>query len=267
MIKAECDRCGKQEETSGRAVEMVINPLLRRTEVRLPQLWHYVAEPVDDEAVEWPRRALCPECVNALRQFFQGDGAVPGLLSMEVLEVVERTGCLCPKPVEPTPPCPVHTGPPELDHDTPECPFCPLPGYQLTNEHVREEHPDRWDEWAELEGVDPRPNLTERARKITAGEMRVSEASQMIPVGQTWAVCPNASDTTCAGTYRRGEFHDHMKFAHGVPVAVDSEPCPYCPDIHPGSKLGAHIAKAHPGQWELWRSESVQRNRGGGETA
>src|ERR1044072_8197611 len=96
-IMAKCDRCGFLADTDGR---------VRGARPRLPDLWHRVAEPVDDEAVEWPVRHLCPECVNALRKFFQGDGEVPGLLSVETLEGIGE--CTCPQPQEPRPLCPVH---------------------------------------------------------------------------------------------------------------------------------------------------------------
>src|ERR1044072_9701132 len=96
-IMAKCDRCGFLADTDGR---------VRGPRPRLPDLWHRVAEPVDDEAVEWPVRHLCPECVNAQRKFFQGDGEVPGLLSVETLEGIGE--CTCPQPQEPRPLCPVH---------------------------------------------------------------------------------------------------------------------------------------------------------------
>lgn len=274
MIMAKCDRCGTEEETSGRAVEMVINPLLRKTETRLPAGWHRVAEPVDDERIEWPRRELCPACVTALRKFFEGDGAVPGLLSVETLDEkaeefrdavrAQRRGCIAhggPDCV-----CP----PEELSHDTPECPFCPRPGYQLTNDHVREVHPDRWDAWAELEGVDPRPNLTERARKMASGQRCVcagagfgtEDCPMHHPNGVaegTHLPCQMNESGECPGIFRRGMFPEHMERWHGVKIAPGSKPCPFCPEIVSGMmKIGQHIARAHPGDWQAW-NDSGQR--------
>lgn len=295
MIKAQCDRCGKQAETSGSVVGLTIG-IMQTRQTKLPQGWHRVPEPVDDERIEWPRRELCPECVEALRDFFRGDGAVAGLLSPETIaSVEERAGCTCPKPEEPRPPCPLHEvgmddveavfrdairaerrgciahggpdcicPPEELPHDTPECPFCPRPGYQLTNEHIREVHPDRWDEWAELEGVDPRPNLTERARKLASGQLCVCAG-----VGFGTEDCPahhpngvaegthlpctyGREGDECPGIFRRGMFAEHMKRWHEIPIAPGSLPCPYCSDIHPSPNLGGHIAKAHPGDWQAW---------------
>lgn len=72
MIKVECDRCRNQEESDGRAVTTVVGPI-RKTEYVLPQGWHRVGVPDDDEAIVPTRWELCPGCVNALREFLGGN--------------------------------------------------------------------------------------------------------------------------------------------------------------------------------------------------
>lgn len=187
MIKAECDRCGKQAETLNGTVKMAVG-LLSRVEVPLPKDWRRVEVPALEPEEVAERKELCPGCVNALRAFFEGDGAVPGLLEPETLKALQDM--------------PVHP-----------------------------------------EAQDPRPNLTARAERVASGN---------IPVGTTTAPCPNAGDGLCDGRYRRGELHEHMLTEHGVRVSKRSVQCPYCVEIQPRSNVGAHIASAHPGDWQAW---------------
>src|ERR1044072_5252522 len=224
-IMAKCDRCGFLADTDGR---------VRGARPRLPDLWHRVAEPVDDEAVEWPVRHLCPECVNALRKFFQGDGEVPGLLSVETLEGIGE--CTCPQPQEPRPLCPVH-------------------------------------ERVELEATapDPRPNLTERARKLAGGEKSrhctgagagfgTEDCAVHHPEGLeqgTHLKCYQDPDgRECPGLFRRGMFREHMERWHGIPVAEGSVQCPFCATIEAGWGRGAR----RPGE----RGGGGGARRGGG---
>src|ERR1044072_7691717 len=220
-IMAKCDRCGFLADTDGR---------VRGARPRRADRGHGVAEPVGDEAVERPVRHLCPECVNALRKFFQGDGEVPGLLSVETLEGIgEGT---CPQPQEPRPLCPVH-------------------------------------ERVELEAAapDPRPTLTERARKLAGGEKSrhctcagagfgTEDCAVHHPEGLEQGThlkrYQDPDGRECPGLFRRGMFREHMERWHGIPVAEGSVQCPFCPTIEPGWKLGAHIAAEHPGDWQAW---------------
>lgn len=281
MIKAECDRCGKQETViGGERMKIMLPAPFGAYAPRLPANWKRVGIPADEEGIQGERKELCAECVNALRAFFEGDGAVPGLLEPENLPRV-------------------------LEHDTPECPYCPRPGYQLTREHLQECHPKQrverecncpqpqaarppcpvhevpqapcadgkhnmpagsdacircgrtWAEFVAESGEDSRPNLTERARKIVSGEMRVSEAAELIPVGQTWMVCPAPPAGVgygCEGRYERGKLREHMEDEHGVKVAEGSDQCLFCKHIGPVASLGSHVAAEHPGDWERWRS-------------
>jgi hypothetical protein len=82
MIKTECDRCGKQQETEGATVKVAVG-LLSRVEIPLPEDWRRVDFP------ERGRKELCPGCVEALYAFLEGDGAVAGLLEPETLEAAE----------------------------------------------------------------------------------------------------------------------------------------------------------------------------------
>jgi len=257
MIKAECDRCGQQEQTpdvSGRVT------LGMRVETPLPGGWREVAlrDAMNDEVA--PQRwQLCSPCVNAFLSFFENDGAVPGLLEPESL--------------------------PELNFQ--ECPFCTGEAqYGVLSEHIKAVHPDRWPTWAELEdepkreltilnpaaarllAADPRPNLTERARKLSRGDRTrhctcagvgfgTEDCAVHHPDGLkdgTHLKCMvDAEEGECPGIYRRGMFSEHMERWHGVKIAEGSKPCPYCPDIYSGiMKLGQHIAAAHPGDWQAW---------------
>lgn len=281
-----CDRCGAEvteEKPKGTGVFSFAagGPL--------PREWRRVAFPEPDGSA-WGRE-LCPSCVNALRMFLEGDGAVPGLLEADALAMAER--CSCPKPQAPVPPCPVHAAdpedepepqhekapeeddggrehehmfdrmhglcrcgstyedvlartkalnaPPVLEHDTPECPYCPLRGFQYTAMHIREVHPDLWEGWCDDQ--DPRPNLTARAAKLASGNIRV---------GSMTAPCPEG-DGRCSGLYERGQLHEHMSRCHGIIVARKTRQCPYCTDLYDYmTQLGPHIAKEHPGEWQAW---------------
>lgn len=242
MIKAECDRCGRQEEVNASVVAVPGIAFMR--EPALPEDWRRVAFPVAEPGAKDERKHLCERCVNALALFLVGDGAVPGLLEEagqeRVVVHLEETGvagaeyrvasidgCTCPKPVEPTPPCPVHE-------------------------------------------QDPRPNLTERAERIAG--MKTGQRCVCAGAGFGTEDCPlhhpdglekgthlkcyqDPEGKECPGIYRRGLFREHMSRWHGIPVAEGSKACPYCAEITKGiTQLGPHIAKEHPGQWELWRS-------------
>jgi hypothetical protein len=102
-------------------------------------------------------------------------------------------------------------GPPELEHDTPECPFCPLRGFQYTAIHVREVHPERWDEFCGRK--DPRPNLTARAEVLSSRE--ATEAIRLGEKGGQLVPCPGNAGK-CSGSYERGKFVEHMRDAHGA---------------------------------------------------
>lgn len=109
-IKAECDRCGAQEP----APEQIrVLPGWRV----LPKAWERVIIQAETEGVQGERKELCPACVAALRLFFEGDGAVPGLLEPATLDAVVRPEdagrALWPVPdAEPEPQgCIAHGGP------------------------------------------------------------------------------------------------------------------------------------------------------------
>jgi hypothetical protein len=237
MIKAECDRCGTQAETRGNAsakISVMLPPPFTAVLPKLPEGWRRVELPADDERVQGERKELCEGCVNALRRFFEGDGAVPGLLEPETLDAVaeefrdavqaERRGC--------------------VGHGGPDC-VC--------------------------EDEDPRPNLTARAEKIATGGNGVrSERCTCSGVGFGTEDCvphhpdglekgthlkcfQDAGEGECPGIYRRGMFAEHMSRWHRIPVAEKSKPCPYCATIASGiMELGPHIAAEHPGDWQAW---------------
>jgi hypothetical protein len=201
MIKSECDRCGATARVKGARVTLTQgSETAVYDRVKLPEGWWRMPVPPPVVAFDGCRE-LCPKCVNALALFFSGDGMVPGLLEPESLAGVktEPEGCTCPQPVPETPPCPIHDLPPlgepdaEPEHGTPECPFCPRPGYQLTDEHIREVHPERLPTDHVAEPEDPRPNLTARAKVLSS------------------PACP-----ACGNAYLRGRLAEHMETAHGA---------------------------------------------------
>lgn len=254
MIKAECDRCGKQEQTPGSQVS-IFGPM---SKTKLPDGWRRVGIPEPDPAVQGDVKELCPRCLDALRKFFEGDGAVPGLLESETLNGVEdvfrdavragRNGCIA--------------------HGGPDC-ICPPETCDGCN-HARHAAGecavvyagDRCECDEPLK--DPRPNLTERARKIAAGELCVcagvgfgtEDCPAHHPNGVaegTHLPCQLNENGDCPGIFRRGMFPEHMERWHKVKVSERSKPCPYCPAFFDGIMLtGQHIAKAHPGDWQAW---------------
>lgn len=249
MIKAECDRCGTQEQTPGSQVS-IFGPM---SKTKLPDGWRRVGIPEPDPAVQGDVKELCPRCLDALRKFFEGDGAVPGLLEPEALEDVfrdavraGRNGCIA--------------------HGGPDC-ICPpqtcLDGKHITTE---ETHPRcvRCGASPFDAEADPRPNLTERARKIAAGELCVcagvgfgtEDCPAHHPNGVaegTHLPCQLNENGDCPGIFRRGMFPEHMERWHKVKVSERSRPCPYCPAFFDGIMLtGQHIAKEHPGDWQAW---------------
>jgi hypothetical protein len=229
MIKAQCDRCGKQEDTPGGVVNIRGRGLVEQQAFpRLPKGWRRIEVPAAEVGAMASTKETCSACLDALRAFYSGDGAVAGLLEPETLERVEE----------------------EHEHD-----FDRLHGMcrcGSTYADVLERTATMNKDGVEVAESDPRPNLTERARKIATGKATVSEAAGLLAVGEMTAPCPNAGDDFCDGTYQRGEFHWHMRSVHGVPVAEGSQPCPFCSSIYPGEKLGAHIADEHPGEWQAW---------------
>ncbi|AWY07301.1 hypothetical protein SEA_HENOCCUS_63 [Streptomyces phage Henoccus] len=263
MIKAQCDRCGHQEPVEGAEtarIAVMLPPPFTAKLPKLPADWRRVTIPAEDEAVQHEVKELCGACVNALRQFFQGDGAVPGLLEPETLDqltmdpVALRGGCTCPQPQEPRPPCPLHEQPTVED----------------VAEMLREHRPEGCIGHGGPDCVceDPRPNLTERARKLAGGEKSrhctcagvgfgTEDCAVHHPDGLekgTHLKCYQDPDgRECPGIYRRGMFVEHMDRWHGIPVDRESKPCPYCGNIESGiMKLGQHIAADHPGHWQAW---------------
>lgn len=246
MIKAECDRCGKQKETDGQEkarISVMLPPPFAAIQPRLPEGWRRVVIPAEDEAVQGERKELCAECVNALRQFFEGDGAVPGLLEPETLAAVEAAAAQC-------------DGCTHAPHAAGACSVVWMGDRCECDEPV---------------GVDPRPNLTARAEKIATGGNGVrSERCTCAGVGFGTEDCvPHHPDGLekgthlkcqqddgageCPGIYRRGMFPEHMERWHGIKVAEGSKACPYCPEIKKYiTELGPHIAKDHPGDWQAW---------------
>ncbi len=277
MIKAQCDRCGKQAETSGSVVGLTIG-IMQTRQTKLPQGWHRVPEPVDDERIEWPRRELCPECVEALRDFFRGDGAVAGLLSPETIASADE----CPECGDTGAcnggPCPLsHAveveqagGPSRVAAEAPhaetpdEAPLlCPRCGTDISD------YDD--DDFVYRTG-DERPYCSgecvvaahRAALKIAAGELCVcagvgfgtEDCPAHHPNGVaegTHLPCQLNENGDCPGIFRRGMFPEHMERWHKVKVSERSKPCPYCPAFFDGIMLtGQHIAKEHPGDWQAW---------------
>lgn len=339
MILVKCDRCGAEEETGDVTAGVpggTLPGVFRK--VVLPDAWQRAKVPAEDGSA-WEKH-LCPKCVNALRQFFQGDGAVDGLLSPSMLARAEETEhthnfdrlhglCRCGStyqdvldrhplreaglnaiPAQGSGAAAVDrvmneavTDPGQLGQalwPDPErfasCPFCPgVSKHTDLNEHIRLQHEDRWPEWAELAGVDKRPqgciahggpdcicddqdgytgqmedsrpNLTARAELISSGKrctcagvgFGTEDCTMHHPDGVqagTHLPCTYGQNAgECPGIFRRGLFHEHMGRWHGIKVHPSSEPCPYCSDIHPGSRLGEHIAKDHPGEWSAWEAK------------
>jgi hypothetical protein len=264
MIKAECDRCGRQAEVNGSVIAVPGVAFMR--EPALPENWRRVTFPAVVEGEKDQRKHLCGRCVNALLLFLVDDGAVPGLLEDEgsgrVTVRLEETGvagaeyrvaaiegCTCPQPVEPTPPCPLHR------------PVC-----EVTGNHTAA--PGEGGVCQHCGAVyDERPNLTERARKLAAGERAkctcagvgfgtedcVAHHPEGLAKGTHLKCYQDPEGKECPGIYRRGMFREHMQRWHGVPVAEGSKPCPFCATIEPGiMRLGQHIAKEHPGDWQAW---------------
>ncbi|UTN93069.1 hypothetical protein SEA_MARKY_66 [Streptomyces phage Marky] len=107
MIKAECDRCGSQEPTPDTGGKLTLG---LQVKTPLPEDWREVIIPSTiSDAIRATRKQICPSCCVALEAFFEGDGAVPGLLSVETLEAVEAArpdgciahggpDCICPDP-------------------------------------------------------------------------------------------------------------------------------------------------------------------------
>jgi hypothetical protein len=314
MIKAECDRCGTQQDapdTSGRLT------LGMRVETPLPVDWREVKmrDPFDDAVIGrlWQ---LCGGCVNAFLSFFENDGAVPGLLEPVTLEALQgamgrpegRIGQL--EPVETPPerkaePCPDgqhHTADPALTGacvrcgwtwaetlaravDPAETDAAPATVDRVVREAVTDPGqlgaamwPDPRPEGGEdagtasamWDGEDVTPNLTARARLIASGKRCVCAGAGFgtedcpmhnpdgVAKGTHLPCQQDQGKGECPGIFRRGLFHEHMERWHGVPVHRDSEPCPICPDILPGGRLGEHIANMHPGDWQAWENK---RNR------
>ncbi|UTN91893.1 hypothetical protein SEA_STUFF_62 [Streptomyces phage Stuff] len=229
MIKAECDRCGKQKETDGgERVRVMLPQPFGAYLPKLPAGWERVVIPAADEAVQGERKELCPECVNALRQFFEGDGKVPGLLEPESLPDASRTTTIT-----------------VFGKLTPD-------GLSVLGMDP-----------------DPRPNLTERAVKIATNGVRSERCTCAGVGFGTEDCVPHHPDGLekgthlkcqgdqgageCPGIFRRGMFAEHMDRWHGVKVSEKAKPCPYCPEIFDGIMgLGPHIASTHPGDWQAW---------------
>ncbi|AWY07546.1 hypothetical protein SEA_LAZERLEMON_63 [Streptomyces phage LazerLemon] len=319
MIKAECDRCGKQKETEGaERVRIVLPQPFGAYMPRLPEGWRRVALPAEDEAVQGERKELCAECVNALRKFFEGDGAVPGLLEPETLDDVDADLCTCPQPQVPRPPCPLHESveikqntimrpeclagqhetDPAGDPEDPACRYCGTlpdrpqgciahggPDCICGPEEMRQlYHPERphdfvGDEdtctisrdcpvtWGEFtawrkQNEPERVKRDDRTRHCTCAGVGFGTEDCAVhhPDGLekgTHLKCfrNDSGDTAgeCPGIYRRGMFAEHMERWHGLKVAPETKPCPYCTHTERYiTELGPHIAKEHPGDWQAW---------------
>lgn len=207
MIKAECDRCGKQQETDGLAVAL---PMIARP--RLPEGWKRLVIPAEDEAVQGERKELCPECVNALRAFFTGDGKVPGLLEPESLPDARPTttitvfGKLVPEGVEVL----------GVDNGV-RSERCTCSGVGFGTEDCVPHHPDGLEKGTHLKcfqdsGEGECPGIYRRG--MFAEHM---SRWHRIPVAEKSKPCPY-----CA------------TIASGI------------------MELGPHIAKEHPGDWQAW---------------
>lgn len=239
MMKSECDRCGKQEETPncGAAVSM-FGP-------RLPEGWRRVLLPQEMAEVQGERKELCPACLAALRQFFEGDGAVPGLLEPETLDAVD---------------------PEQAGRD-----MWPEPDAEGLEEPEPEEGEHEHD-FDRLHGIcrcgstygDVMRRTAELNGQTFVGVDPAAPFGQRIPVGSKTAPCPNADEGRCPGVYTRGALHQHMEAVHGVRVSAESDACPFCPEIMKSGRLGQHIARQHPGHWQAWVDEQDQGARQNG---
>lgn len=235
---------------------VTIFPTLARP--KLPSGWKRVVIPADNPEVQGEIKELCTECVNALREFIRGP-------------VLKLSGAVTVEPVEDLPPigCTAHGGP--------DCICTPDDMQRMyhpddTHEFVGDEDtctsakdcPVTWGEFNQWRKKDPRPNLTERARKLAAGKrctcagagFGTEDCAAHHPDGVekgTHLACQDPRDGRCPGIYRRGLFREHMERWHGIKVSERSKPCPYCAEIADGiMKLGQHIARDHPGDWQAW---------------
>jgi hypothetical protein len=169
MIKAECDRCGAQNQTDG--VAMTIGPF-SSTKVRLPKGWYETPVPPGEdhnEAVELTRVQLCKACVKALREFLMAgsepialDQLVDSLLTIKHVTPLERLKAtsvpLARCPISPGG-CVAHGGPDCACEDPSAGPEPLCGGYFVKGhygEHARQHHgefpgctvcdePCRWD--------------------------------------------------------------------------------------------------------------------------
>lgn len=237
-IKAQCDRCGALAEVIARE---------GRGGVQIPEDWREVKmRHPSDTAVVHQVRQLCPRCVTAFAQFFDGDGAVDGLLEKASLTPVDEehegwAGHLAPPEPEE-----------EHEHD-----FDRLHGLCRCGSS----YGDVMARTAALNGeVDDRDGVDVLR---FAGVDPAAPFGGRIPVGQKTATCPAVDAKTCLGVYTRGELHQHMEREHGVAVAPDSDGCPFCGNIMKKSAVGAHIAQEHPGDWQAWSDEKNWPGRGG----
>jgi hypothetical protein len=245
MIKVECDRCGTQKQTERAAVKVAVG-LLSRVEIPIPEEWRRVDLPAEKPGAQPERVELCSRCVNALRQFMTGDGAVPGLLEPESLAAADA---------EAGPQC-GNCGHPE--HTDGVC-VAAVIGDQGAGRCMCTE------ELAELGDENARRvlGLTERAQKLASGSLRVSEAREVVAdvkaaerPDSSFLECPEAdpANRACGGFYPRGRLTEHMQAAHGG--GGGTRPCALgCGERVPNPTMGQHIAKAHPGEYEKWRSD------------
>ncbi|AXH49452.1 hypothetical protein SEA_CROSBY_64 [Streptomyces phage Crosby] len=220
MIKAECDRCGKQAETRGNAsakISVMLPPPFTAVLPKLPEGWRRVELPADDERVQGERKELCEGCVNALRQFFEGDGAVPGLLEPESLPELMQTDREILATLEDDPRPNLTARAEQIASGGVRSERCTCAGAGFGTEDCVPHHPDG------------------------------------LAKGTHLKCFQAAGEGECPGIYRRGMFAEHMSRWHRIPVAEKSKPCPYCATIASGiMELGPHIAAEHPGDWQAW---------------
>ncbi len=249
---ARCDRCGVEQEVNPHGSTLTTGqPVDYR--VTAPEGWTELRQiPLGGGGRQ--TFILCFGCVNALEDFFTGDGKVAGLLEPESLEQAEAEQAgghglltadelvtagqkeILRRYAEHNP----HTPSWAIQGDGAEAelkPVCAVtgvhtsaPGQGGVCQHCGANYYD-------LSSAAGLPDVT----GPLAGLQETQGMPVVLPVGERMAPCPYTDDTgRCDGTYERGQLHRHMKERHGVTVSPKSEACERCGAVVPVSQMPRH---------------------------